>query len=171
MNTLTLPIVVGRKYVRRDGKIITACEPYKKYISGVIAVKLPHEHESPDSLVFQKTGRFHHESACLTHPFDLVADYVEVPVSRFTFTLTQAVQLYHSAFLPPVVGGAAEEPIYGPSEASAVARHLELPWMLSANTAIKPGTPMFEQRQTVAAMLRAWADALDVGAKGSTQNN
>ena len=83
--------------------------------------------------------------------------------TRFTFTLTQAVQLYHSAFLPPLVGG-GEEPFYGPSESSALARHMELPWTLSANASIKPGTPMFEQRQTVAAMLRAWADALESNA-------
>lgn len=89
--------------------------------------------------------------------------------TRFTFTLTQAVQLYHSAFLPPLVGG-GEEPFYGPSESSALARHMELPWMLSANASIKPGTPMFEERQTVAAMLRAWADALDGGVSEFTQN-
>ncbi len=81
--------------------------------------------------------------------------------TSFNFTLHQAVNLYHAAFLPPVVGGTAEEPAYGPSEASALARHLDLPWHLSSGTSTNPDSSTNVNRRKVAAMLRAWADAID----------
>lgn len=78
MQKLTLPIQVGKKYIRRDGEVVVA--------------KLPYKNKSP-ACVFIGTGEVHEDMRGVEHawtdnglihdkhrpnPRDLVADYVEV---------------------------------------------------------------------------------------------
>lgn len=72
MTTLTLPIVVGKKYVRRDGKVITAkyaqeCSYWAALVEGDNVTAL--------NTVYLATGLVFGESD--HDPFDLVSDYIE----------------------------------------------------------------------------------------------
>ena len=63
--TLTLPIVAGKNYVRRDGTIIVCtCEIFnvRAYILGAVSVSL-------------KTGRMEYNGVHEDHPHDLISDY------------------------------------------------------------------------------------------------
>lgn len=74
---LTLPITLGKKYVRRDGKTITAEIGLNMPISGEICVATEEEARSlglypGDRLAYPKNGHVLYDLA--PHPYDLVAD-------------------------------------------------------------------------------------------------
>lgn len=74
--SLTLPIVVGKKYVRRDGKVITVQAPDTQFFEDTAFVGADDESkmQSPNNLVWVSVGRV---STINIDPFDLVADYTE----------------------------------------------------------------------------------------------
>lgn len=75
--TLSLPIVVGKKYVRRDGKLITASRPAAGFFEDTVFVRADDEPTicHPTSLVWKSEGLISKNSP--DHPHDLVADYIE----------------------------------------------------------------------------------------------
>lgn len=78
---LTLPIVVGKKYVRRDGVVVTASEPGKHYAktlprSFVCVAQGEENRESGRYNAFASNGRILPVSTS-DHEMDLVADHVE----------------------------------------------------------------------------------------------
>lgn len=78
--TLTLPIVVGKKYVRRDGKTTqarTSSDGYDRVDCVCIATGDEDLNDS-DLHVYKGSGRVSFRNAeAFHHPFDLVADYIE----------------------------------------------------------------------------------------------
>lgn len=79
-NKLTLPIEVGKKYVRRDGWVITALAPHAEYAKtpGRL-VYVGNEPTAPLVALHHAwidTGAIHYESGAQTD-LDLVADYIE----------------------------------------------------------------------------------------------
>ena len=76
---LTLPIKIGKKYVRRDGVVIKARKPHRNFggcvfvgDGGANAISLLH--------VFKNTGRIYDDQH--PRPEDLVADYIEQPATE-----------------------------------------------------------------------------------------
>ena len=72
---LTLPIEIGKKYVRRDGAVVEAREPHPDiniscvYVGGVEG--------SSFLYVYKNTGKVWLEESGKEHSNDLIADYIE----------------------------------------------------------------------------------------------
>ena len=73
---LTLPIKVGKKYVRRDGVVIAAKKPHKG-ITGCVFVGGGKVNPNPGLHTFFETGLVGDSQH--PKPEDLVADYIEQP--------------------------------------------------------------------------------------------
>lgn len=75
MTTLTLPIVVGKKYVRRDGKVITANKyADAKFSKEFAQINIGSEPEDDSHAVYLHDGRVWQAQET---DVDLVADYIE----------------------------------------------------------------------------------------------
>lgn len=81
---LTLPIEIGRKYVRRDGVVVTAQERHPGIDSGCAYVGDGEPREKGTLHVYQETGRVWSDES--SSRLDLVADYVEAPAVPDGFT-------------------------------------------------------------------------------------
>jgi hypothetical protein len=81
-NKLTLPIEIGRRYVRRDGKVVTA-QPVASFGARFAFVdKYLTDVGDPLKIVWRKTGRISEMQT--PHPLDLVAD---APEELTTYTI------------------------------------------------------------------------------------
>lgn len=73
--TLSLPIVVGKKYVRRDGVIVTAQSGHPSIVDGEAFVGEPDaQTDASSNHVDMRTGRVWRNQE---GPLDLVSDYIE----------------------------------------------------------------------------------------------
>lgn len=72
MSKLTLPIQIGRQYMRRDGKVVMTIPSSNPLVA---SVKIEGEHWSGQS-IWLATGLWSSEAGRTTH-LDLVADYIE----------------------------------------------------------------------------------------------
>ena len=72
---LTLPIEIGKKYVRRDGIVVEAKAPQDSMVTACVYVGLENE-ATAEALAhaYSNTGRIYDESSTRAMPFDLVAD-------------------------------------------------------------------------------------------------
>ena len=75
MSKLTLPIVAGKKYIRRDGKIVV---PKPGSSRAIVEVDDSYFHQC----VFIETGRNSMSPSGGDFHWDLVADYIEEPVGH-----------------------------------------------------------------------------------------
>lgn len=73
---LTLPIQVGKKYVRRDGKVITVKQGYedKTSICVFVGEGEVHQDDEGEEHAWTKTGKIF---VTKDSPYDVVADYIE----------------------------------------------------------------------------------------------
>ena len=78
MTKLTLPIQVGKKYVRRDGEVVVAKRPYQSKSTACVFIGTGEVHEDVRGVehAWTENGLIHGKGA--PDPRDLVADYVEV---------------------------------------------------------------------------------------------
>lgn len=79
---ITLPITIGKKYVRRDGKTITALPSPEGYSPDLVCVAAPEEagrwgRSAQEVLAYMSTGAVN--SPQYKHPHDLVADAEGAP--------------------------------------------------------------------------------------------
>lgn len=78
MKNLTLPIEIGKRYVRRDGVVITAQKPLDTFVDDVCYVGGELQPtDVPHDVVWIRHGGVYSGSG--SNPHDLVADYVELP--------------------------------------------------------------------------------------------
>lgn len=75
---LTLPIEIGKKYIRRDGKVVTAREPNERFVNFRSIVYVGDDEVSNTNGIehcWRDTGLVSQSSS--EYPMDLVADYTE----------------------------------------------------------------------------------------------
>lgn len=78
MTKLTLPIELGKQYVRRDGKVVTASQAQLQLVPAQVCVAAPGEDATAQRHVIATTGRVYALRGSES-PYDLVADYIEQP--------------------------------------------------------------------------------------------
>ena len=78
MQKLTLPLEVGKKYIRRDGEVVIAKLPYKNKSAACVFIGTGEVHEDMRGVehAWMDNGLIHGKRSA--NPRDLVADYVEV---------------------------------------------------------------------------------------------
>lgn len=91
--SLTLPIVIGKRYMRRDGFVITARPPHHDFSNRCVYVGTSSDDVQPvDHLhVHVVHGRVH---AGDTNPTDLMADYVQMPAPSTAHPHAALMALY-----------------------------------------------------------------------------
>lgn len=78
MQTLTLPLEVGKKYVRRDGKVVTVREPFPGKVTSCVYVGVENtaEKDTCGALhAWKNNGAIYTKQS--QHQHDIIADYIE----------------------------------------------------------------------------------------------
>jgi hypothetical protein len=73
---LTLPIEIGKKYIRRDGEVVTACDAGKNYVEGVVSA-YSEKDVFKEAIIWKSTGAYSTDRMN-QNKYDLVEDFQEI---------------------------------------------------------------------------------------------
>lgn len=156
MTKLTLPIEIGRRYVRRDGKVVTAKLCGLRELANV-QIDGERDFGRGNDLVFLRTGSV--DAAGPADPHDLIADAPEEPT-------TYAITDYAEVLRAIADGRAVQMPTYSRESWAEISPANVLPLIANRKTSpdqfrIKPDTITINGREVPAPIKVALKDGQD----------